>query len=88
MKKNINEEPITWAAIDMDEKRQIRVISDPFRGKMKFHIREFFRRSLDNIHYLPGRGIAFQPECLDEVIEALILMQTEYESGVSGTKTD
>lgn len=55
---------------------QVRVLTVPYRGVIKVHIREFY---LNEGQYKIGRGVAFPPEALEEVIQGLILAQEALE---------
>ena len=70
--KNPEEEEIVYSVHQLDDKRQVRVFSSPFRGKVKVHVREFYRRSQDS-EYLIGRGMTFPPSALEEVTKGLFL---------------
>lgn len=70
--KNPREEEIIYAFYQLDPKRQVRVFSSPFRGKVKMHVREFYRRDEDS-EYLVGRGMTFPPSALEEVTKGLFL---------------
>jgi hypothetical protein len=70
--KNPREEEIIYAVHQLDPKRQLRVFSSPFRGKVKVHVREYYRRDLDS-EYLVGRGMTFPPSALEEATKGMFL---------------
>lgn len=79
-KEDLKATTIIWSAIDLDPKRQIRVVSGPFKKRFKVHVREYYRESTEDVEYLPGRGVVVPPENLEQLIEGLILLQTRLEA--------
>jgi len=57
---------------------QIRVLTVPYRGKIKVHVREFY---IKDGEYTPGRGVNFDVEHLEEILQGLILAQETLEEG-------
>ncbi len=85
-KINLNENNITFSATQIRPEdgtkgvpAQVRVTTSPYRGKLKVHVREYYR-NLD-MEYVPGRGVNFTPEALEEIIQGLILAQQAIEEG-------
>ena len=78
----INENLVTFSSFQTRQEggkaipAQVRVFTSPYgrAKKIRVHVREYYLHP-DTGEYTIGRGIAFPPEALEEVIQGLILAQ-------------
>jgi len=89
-KLDVNQNTITYSSTQTRPEggraipAQVRVLTVPYRGTVKVHIREFY---LDDEEYKIGRGIAFPVDALEEVIQGLILAQETLEEGAQAIES-
>ena len=69
-----SEEPVIFKKIESGVNQEIRVEKTFYKGREILSIRKYYKED-ENSDFKPGKGVTFNYEDIDEIIEGLKLMQ-------------